>query len=450
VSASELDRAWIEQVTGGRIERIEAMPGGGSRGMWLLDVVTPEGAQELVVRRDTGGGPYAGTELASLEREATVYAALAGRGIPAPELVAVSADGRDLIGTRLRGSNDFHGIADPDEKDAVRLDFIVSLARLHALEPAALELDQLSQPAGVHGQARAWLSVWQRLFDERVRRPVPVLRFALQWLHDHAPADVERTVVCHGDVGPGNFLHEGGAVTGLVDWELCHLGDPHDDLGMLALRAYQLNGFGDLEEALRAYEAASGAPVDVERVRYYRAVALVLGLTTSVMQLDATREARIQVPLFLHLVPTLQLLLTQALAELLELGPIEPPAHPTAIDDPPEEEALAALRDEIARLPVSGEPVLGAGPAELVAHLEAAARLGPAIDADDVAELAELLGSRPATYSAGLVELDDAVAARRVDPAAMVRWAWRSGTRRVALWPAWEQAMAMPLLRLGR
>ena len=443
--SDELDRTWIEQVTGGRIERLEAMRGGGSRGMYLLDVTTPDGRSELVVRRDTGGGPYAGTELASLRREAGVCRALAGTGLPVPDVVGVSDDGRDLIATRLPGSDNFHAIADEGEKDGVRRDFIGTLGRLHALDVATLDLGDLPPPAGERGHARSWVAVWQRLFDQRVRRPVPLLRFALQWLADHAPPDHNRTVVCHGDVGPGNFLHDGGRVTGLLDWELCHLGDPHDDLGMLALRAYQLNAFGDIDDGLRTYEGATGTKVDGARVRYYRAVALVLGLTTSVMQLDTPGEARIQTPLYLHLVPTLELLLAQALTELLELDTIETPEPPVAIDDPPDAEALIALRDEVARLPETAGSVLGAGLPELVSHFEAAARFGPAVEHDDLADLAELLGTQPDSARAGVAALDRAVADRTVDAEAVVRWASRATRRHVVLWPAWAPAMEIPL-----
>lgn len=35
----------------------------------------------------------------------------------------------------------------------------------------------------------------------------------------------------HGDYRTGNFLEQGGRITAILDWELVHLGDPHEDLG---------------------------------------------------------------------------------------------------------------------------------------------------------------------------------------------------------------------------
>ncbi len=57
MSGAELDRAWLEAVTGGTIVSLEPMAGGGSRAMFSLDVATADGTMELVVRRDQGAGP---------------------------------------------------------------------------------------------------------------------------------------------------------------------------------------------------------------------------------------------------------------------------------------------------------------------------------------------------------------------------------------------------------
>ncbi len=72
---------------------------------------------------------------------------------------------------------------------------------------------------------------------------------ALEVLRRLAPASVPRTVVCHGDVGPGNFLHDGARVTALLDWEFAHLGDPMDDLAWWVFRGHDIAGdCGDLPE----------------------------------------------------------------------------------------------------------------------------------------------------------------------------------------------------------
>ncbi|HEX9766323.1 MAG TPA: phosphotransferase, partial [Nitriliruptorales bacterium] len=293
--------------------------------------------------------------------------------------------------------------------------------------------------------ARAWLATWDQLFRTQVRRPAPLLRFAITFLREHAPDNLDRAALCHGDVGPGNFLHEDGKITGMLDWELCHLGDPHDDLGMLALRAHQLNGFGDLNADLTLYENLRGVELDRTRIRHYRAVALVLALTTSTMQLDSEATARVQVPLFLHLVPVLQLLLAQSLAELVkvELPAVEDPA---GHDDVEGLEGLAALREEVAQLPVADSSLLGAGPNELAMHAEAALRLGDAVRQLEIETASKLLDVHADTHADALSAVDAAVANGSVAPEAFLTWAWQSGRARRLLWPAWVPVADIPLI----
>jgi hypothetical protein len=47
-------------------------------------------------------------------------------------------------------------------------------------------------------------------------------------------------VVCHGDLGPWNFLQKAGRLTGVIDWELAHFGLPLDDLAFMAIETVPL------------------------------------------------------------------------------------------------------------------------------------------------------------------------------------------------------------------
>jgi Phosphotransferase enzyme family len=72
-----------------------------------------------------------------------------------------------------------------------------------------------------------------------------------------------------GDTGPGNFVYENGRVTAVLDWELCHWGDPMDDIAWLSLRTVQ-DTFTHLPDRLAEYAELSGNPIDLHRVWYYR------------------------------------------------------------------------------------------------------------------------------------------------------------------------------------
>ncbi len=65
----------------------------------------------------------------------------------------------------------------------------------------------------------------------------------------------------------------------MIDWELCHAGDPAEDIGWLCIRSWRFGndelpvaGLGELDELLDAYEAAGGAPPDPERLRWWEAM----------------------------------------------------------------------------------------------------------------------------------------------------------------------------------
>jgi len=100
--------------------------------------------------------------------------------------------------------------------------------------------------------------------------------FAFDWLHQNAPDTVDRTVLCHGDAGPGNFLFEGNRVTALLDWEFSHFGDPLDDLAWIVFRShFTPGGFGDVRLLFSKWSQLTGLPLDFKRIEYYQVLVLV-------------------------------------------------------------------------------------------------------------------------------------------------------------------------------
>jgi hypothetical protein len=94
------------------------------------------------------------------------------------------------------------------------------------------------------------------------------------------PADDGPPRLLWGDAGPHNILVDGPRITGLLDWELAHVGDPLEDLG--AARWACLPGTLDPDEVLAGYEREAARPVDRDRLRYFEALACA---TRSVMVL---------------------------------------------------------------------------------------------------------------------------------------------------------------------
>jgi aminoglycoside phosphotransferase (APT) family kinase protein len=302
----------VESSAGCRIARVERAGTGASRVTWLIDAERDGETLQLVLRCDASDGPLSGTEL-TLEREALVYGALAKTRVRIPRLLAVAADGAALLLERAPGTDAFAAVADPALKQAIADDYFAALAELHAIDTAELWLPGFARPRDPGDHARADLGLWRRIAASRLAAGDPLLDTAFTWLEANAPA-ASHTSLCHGDAGPGNFLFEGSRVTALLDWEFAHLGDPHDDLAWVAVRAQLLGGFGDLRRGYRGWSAATGQTIDPARIEYYRALVLVRMAVSCRIALSHAGERSRDTSVYALLLPYLRALLPEALA----------------------------------------------------------------------------------------------------------------------------------------
>ncbi len=444
--AAARDIAWVEEITGGKVARLERTSTGSSRATFLVDVQLPDRrTAELVLRRDTGDGPLSNTEL-SLARESTVYRALAGTGVLIPRLLSVLPGGEALLVERARGQENL-GTASEEERTAVVESFVHALAALHNIDPATLDLPGFARPRTGPEHALLDLSLWERIFNERVRRPAPLVRFAFGWLRRHTPEKVARTVLCHGDVGPGNFLFADGEVTALLDWEFAHVGDPMDDLAWLTVRGNHLSSFGDQARNFASYAEFTGIPIDPARIRYYQAFVLLRMAVSCLVALDE-RSGNMDVSVHLNLLPALEKLLPELLAEMSGVS-IPAVELPQPLAPVPNGEVIEFIQTSVASL---SREVADAstrarlrGIGGLLAHLEAADRYGQAVEEATLAELGDILRSLPASLSEGLATLDEMVRSGRGAEEDLLAFFCRHGQRGVSLWPA-SARTARPIL----
>jgi len=80
----------------------------------------------------------------------------------------------------------------------------------------------------------------------------------------------------HGDFRNGNFIVRETGIAYVLDWEVAHLGDPHEDLGWLCMNAWRfgrldrpVGGFGSRSRLYEEYEKATGNPVQADRVHFW-------------------------------------------------------------------------------------------------------------------------------------------------------------------------------------
>ncbi|HEU5152913.1 MAG TPA: phosphotransferase [Iamia sp.] len=299
---------WAQDLLGPDARLVEVVSGGTSRHTLRLEV-TP-GGDRVVARHDPGAGPFSGTPL-TLAREAATYAALVGSGVPVPAVVAVAADGRSFAVEEVPGTPE----AGADSLD----DLLTVLGRLHATGTRHV-------PPGHPGFDRAGeedLALWSDLARRRIRRPAPLVDHALDRIAAHRRARPPAPVaLCHGDPGVGNHLHRHGIVTGLVDWEMAHTGDPHDDLASVAVRAALVGvDLGDYRARVAArWEPVVGTALDPDRYRLGVAATLLRMVVSCLSALDHAAAGTDRSVQLLGL-PVMEAQLLRALAVLDDRDP---------------------------------------------------------------------------------------------------------------------------------
>ena len=147
------------------------------------------------------------------------------------------------------------------------------LVRDDALDGEALAEPDLAPALFRVNTYRAWL--------DEMGAVRPAMEWALRWLERFAPED-ETLVLCHGDYRTGNYMVEGGALTGILDWEFAGWSHPHEDLGWFCARCWRFGrdereagGIASREALFRGYEAASGVSLEREQIPYWEVMATV-------------------------------------------------------------------------------------------------------------------------------------------------------------------------------
>jgi aminoglycoside phosphotransferase (APT) family kinase protein len=229
-------RAWVEGVAG-PIRGVERLTGGLTAEMDRLHL----GPYDVVLRR--WGGRRWGRELVG--REAAGLRALAGQGIPAPELVAADDGGVTgepcLLMTALPGRT----LLRPADPVDYAHQLASMLVRVHDLAPTALAV---TDPHG---------------FDERR---------VDGWIRDKALAEVvkrlateaepSKPVFVHGDYQPLNILWHNGKLTGVVDWTYAGTGQRATDVGLCRAALAILISAEAADAFLRRYQAEAGVRID--------------------------------------------------------------------------------------------------------------------------------------------------------------------------------------------
>lgn len=244
---------------------------GASADTWLL--ACAEG-QQLVLRLDSGGEAFGGSAGKVAEARAQQLGGQAGA--PVAEVVDIFEQHPQLGSGYLMAFCEGESLGNRILKEER-----FELARTKLTEQCAQALAAIHSVSAEQAGFLAVSGAAEQLdFLYRVHldyaEHLPVFSAVYGWLRKHLPTP-EKPVLVHGDFRLGNFLVDEQGLAAVLDWELVHLGDPLEDLGWLCVKAWRFQkpenpagGFGSYQALIDAYQAASGRPVDLWRLKYWQ------------------------------------------------------------------------------------------------------------------------------------------------------------------------------------
>ena len=272
-------RSWYDAQQPGEIQgelRGSLIAGGKSN----LTYAVTDGTSDWIVRRPPLGHVQATAH--DMGREFTAMSALAGTDVPVPRMYARCTD-PDILGAEFYVMEKVEGRAyrraselealGADRTSAIAGRLVDVLARLHAVDPAAVGLGEFGRPDGfLERQVRRW---GRQLEGSKTREhpDADELHRLLTQRVEQVAGDASAVGIVHGDYRLDNCLvGDEDEIHAVVDWEMATLGDTRTDVAlMLVYETLGASAGGDLvsdvakaqgwpgnDQQLAAYVATSG------------------------------------------------------------------------------------------------------------------------------------------------------------------------------------------------
>ena len=279
------------------VEGLKRLGGGASKEQFVFNL-TQTGAptQRCVLRMD----PLESAVVTSREREAAILDLMQGV-VPVPKVLWADYNGdklgrpaviTDFISGVTKPSNSTSNVSgfgtafDKTTREALSKPFMKYFAAMHSVDWRDCGYDCFQAPTEDPFQAARWqLNWWTKVWHDDVSEGYPLMGLAEQWTRDNLPAaNPDDLVFVHSDYRTGNYLYDEETldITTILDWELIHIGDYHEDLAWAAIRSWSTVEDGvllasslmPLEELCGQYSEMTGRPVNMNSLYFYQ----VLGL----------------------------------------------------------------------------------------------------------------------------------------------------------------------------
>jgi aminoglycoside phosphotransferase (APT) family kinase protein len=213
---------------------VRQYPSGHSNLTYSLKI----GSREMVLRRPPFGSKVKTAH--DMGREFRVLSKLHAQYPPAPEVLCF-CDDDSLLGAPFYLMKPIHGVIlrrdvppgvnfSPDVARRVSESFLDNLALLHSLDYRSIGLADLGKPQGyLERQVRGWV---ERYHGSRTH-DIPQVEAISNWIQQHMPSSGSAALI-HNDYKYDNVVLDPSdlaKIIGVLDWEMCTIGDPLTDLG---------------------------------------------------------------------------------------------------------------------------------------------------------------------------------------------------------------------------
>jgi aminoglycoside phosphotransferase (APT) family kinase protein len=181
-------------------------------------------------------------------------------------------------GTVVRDAETARRVLTEEQRRTAGESIVDVLAAIHAVDVDAVGLGDLGRKEGyIERQLKRWYGQWEK----SKTRELPEVDEVHDELLARVPAQGPATIV-HGDYRLDNcMIGEDGTVAAVLDWEICTLGDPLADVGLLAVywndpdddhptlltAPTVVDGFPRRQELLDRYAKTSGR--DLSDIDFY-------------------------------------------------------------------------------------------------------------------------------------------------------------------------------------
>lgn len=312
---------------GVQVEGVTRLKGGYSRRMWAFDSVDLEGRRSPWILCTDSPAGVVGDDSLSRRDEARLIEHVHCGGLPVPAIATIGA-GTEPFGAewfvmqRLAGTAAVGPLVRDEALVAQRRTLgrrkAEILAAIHALLVPIDAFGELPHPERV---ARLETERWIRALERTPTADNAAMRSAVEFLRSTRVEPPRQVCIVHGDYRTGNLLYDpqgAAGITGVLDWEMAHPGDPLEDVAWAQLAAWRVGTglVGALvtdDEWLADYAAAAHIGIDAGSLGFWQ---VLTGVKMSILAwraVEATPPGR-EHDLLVDLFGQLQQQLVQRLA----------------------------------------------------------------------------------------------------------------------------------------